>query len=386
MILEVVEAILLVVLGFFLLYLAMLSLLALAAKRNLSFPASRLRRLAIVVPAHNEEFAIGKTLRSFSTIDYPKELFDVVVVADNCHDNTARIAHSYGATVFERFNPNLQGKGHALRWVFEKLLDQTPSYDAMVVVDADSTVSSNLLTVLNFYLERGNKVIQVADLVRPFPGAWSPEVTRLAFTLYNYVRPLGRKVFGCSAGLRGNGMCFSAETLRAHPWQAFSLTEDLEYGLILLLQGISVVFAPEAQVLAAMPQHSKDALTQRTRWEAGRLPVIKRYTGRLLARALRRLSFNAFDAVVDLLTPPLVNLLIVVFAFTSVHAIVLALDVQGTSRYLWWWLMLIALGLVHVFVGLLAARAHRSLYKALFYVPRYAVWKLLLYLKIINNG
>jgi 1,2-diacylglycerol 3-beta-glucosyltransferase len=378
-----IETGLLIILGFFLVYLLLLSILALAARRHALTSSFHYRQMAVVVPAHNEESTIEKTVRNLLAIDYPKDAFDVVVIADNCSDRTAEIARGCGASVYERQNREFRGKGYALRWGFDLLLSAKPSYDAVIVVDADSVVTTNLLCVMNSYLEGGARAIQCTDIVRPLPGAWSSEITRLGFTLYNYVRPLGRCALGGSAGLRGNGMCFSAETLTSVPWQAYSLAEDLEYGLILLLNGITVAFAPEANVIATMPRAAANAETQRARWEAGRIPIIRNYAGLLLLTAVKRMSLRLFDAFVHLVTPPLVNLLGTVVVLFVLNLVLWGVGVQEAAGFAWIWLTLVGIGVLHVLIGLIVARADWLMFKALLQIPRYVIWKLLVYTKLL---
>lgn len=371
--------------GFLVFYLFLLSVLASIARVPKIFETARTRQFAVIVPAHNEESTIGPTIKSILNLDYPRGRFDVVVIADNCTDLTANVARDSGAIVVERMTNELRGKGHALRWCFDLLLSDPTKYDALVVVDADSTVSTNFLTVMSSYLERGDRVIQAADLVKPNPGAWSSELTRLGFMLYNYVRPLGRTVIGCTAGLRGNGMCFAADVLREYPWQAYTRTEDLEFGLYLFLHGISVSFAPQASVLATMPQNPKLAESQRARWERGRLPVIKRYGPLLIKNALLRGSFKFLDSFVDLVTPPLINLIAAVLVILFFTWCLYLAGVASMLAFAWLWTCVIFLGFFHMFIGLYASDADRSLYRALFSLPRYAVWKAMLYLKLAHQ-
>jgi 1,2-diacylglycerol 3-beta-glucosyltransferase len=380
-----VEIALLVIFGFFLSYLALLSALALTARKRCTMKVSRFRRMAVIVPAHDEELTIERTLRSLLALEYPRECFDVIVVADNCTDKTAEIARSFGVMVHERQNLSLCGKGHALQWYFDRLLAEQDAYDGFVVVDADSEVSRNFLTVMNFYLEQGALAVQASDLVKPHPKAWSSEVTRISFALYNYARPLGRRRMGCSAGLRGNGMCIAAETLHRVPWRAHSLSEDVEYGLMLILQGITVVFAPEGVVHATMPGNPDNAVTQRLRWEGGRLPLIRKYAGLLLWTALRRASFRAFDAFVDLVTPALMNLLTGVALLFLLSLLLWGIGVESTGQFAWLWMILAGVGVIHVIGGLYAAGADPLLYRALLYVPRYAIWKMILYGKFLKS-
>lgn len=385
-IINVLQFTLLFIFGFFIIYLLMLSILALFVKLRNFFPSSFKRKFCIVIPAHNEESSIERTLQSIFKIDYPRDHFDVVVIADNCTDKTAEIALGIGSLVFERTNTELRGKGFALRWCFDKLLSSDKGYEAFVVIDADSVASKNFLTVFNFYLDQGSKVIQATDIVEPQPGVWSSEMTRIGFLLYNYVRALGRIVINCPTGLHGNGMCFSVDVIKAVPWMAYSLAEDLEYGLQLLLQGYQTDFAPEAVVLATMPQQSVHAKSQRARWEGGRFPVIRRYFVPLLRAAILRHSYKYFDRLIDLITPALVNLLIVSLGmfFISIFLGLIGIVEMGMFAVLWGVISIV--GFAHMFFGLIASRADRSTYATLLYLPLYVFWKMSLFGKLFRTA
>lgn len=371
--------------GFLVAYLFMLSVLAAFARQSAGVIPTSARRFAVLVPAYNEELTIAPTLQSILRIDYPRTLFDVFVIADNCTDSTAAVSRALGATVLERHNDALRGKGYALRWAIDRLSSSEEAYDAFVVIDADSTASSNFLSIMNSYLGDGAQVVQSSDLVKPQPGAWSSEITRLGFTLYNYVRPLGRRALGCSAGLRGNGMCFAAKIFHSFPWEAYSRAEDLEFGLHLLVHGVATRFAPEATVLATMPLDAGLAKSQRARWEAGRIPIIRRYAPKLLKEGLLNGSFTCLDAVIDLLTPAFVNLIAIVLGIVSLTAVLYLSGMSSAGHFTLIWTGVLVLGLLHVFVGLYAARADRSLYRTLLHLPRYVIWKLLLYLRLAQE-
>jgi len=383
--LSVPDAVALCIAGVFTLYLLLLSIIALFVPRRKEFPATDIRRFAILIPAHNEELSLERTVRSLQQLDYPREMYDIVVIADNCTDPTAAIGRKLGAEVYERTDRNLRGKGYALRWMFDILMKKKPAYDAYIVIDADSVASRNFLRVMNFHLERGARAIQCNDMVEPHPEAWVSEVIRFGFTLYNFVRPMGRKPLGFSAGIRGNGMCFSRSLLEEYPWNTYSLNEDLEYGLRLLADGIIVRFAPEALVHALMPTTTKNAESQRSRWERGRFPVIRKYTPRLIAASVRTFSLRPLDGLIELLTPPFVNLFGGLVVMTGAHALLAAAGYTGAFLPGLAWGGLVVAALLHVFLGLAAARADRGLYRAMLFIPRYAVWKILLYLKLTRK-
>jgi 1,2-diacylglycerol 3-beta-glucosyltransferase len=380
--LETPEALLLLFLGLCLFYLAALTLLALVMRGRRVGPAMRQRRFAVVVPAHNEEAGIAATLESLKRIDYPAPLWEIIVIADNCTDRTAAIAREAGVTALERNDTDRRGKGFALRWCFDRLLAEDHPRDGVVVVDADTEPGVNMLSVMNDYLEAGARVIQVSDMVRPLPGAWSSEMTRLGFTLYNLVRPLGRKAFGGSAGLKGNGMCFTLQVLKNHPWDAYSRAEDLEYGLRLLLEGIPVTFAPEATILATMPAEASHAESQRARWEGGRLPLIRRYWRPLLDRVFRKASPVALDALIELLCPALVNMLAISLLCAVVNVALVLAGVAHAAWFLAGWVLLLFLGLVHLFLGIYVS-GDAGLFRLLIHLPRFILWKLVLYLKLL---
>ena len=366
-------------------YQFLLGLLALNAKMITSFETKKIRKFAIVVPAHNEEKIITKTVYSLSGLIYPKRCYEVFVVADNCTDNTAKVAGSLGVNVLERTNADKTGKGFALRWAFDKILAEKDTFDAIIVVDADSLVSGNYLEVMNYYLEQGSRVIQSSDLVLPDPGNWSVEATRIGFLLYNYVKPLGRKVLNLNMGLRGNGMCFSVDVLREIPWQAWSLIEDVEYGLILLLNEEKIDFAPEATVLAQMPVEAKNAESQRSRWEIGRYGIIKTYTGKFLFKAIKKRSASYFDVFLDLITPPFVNVMLITVTILFLSVLFWFLNLLPALHIALWGLLLI-IGIAYFFLGLYVSGADKNLYRSLLRIPYFIFWKLKLYLNVFRKG
>lgn len=366
-------------------YQFLLGLLALNAKLIKSFESEKYRKFAIVVPAHNEEKIITKTIYSLSGLIYPKRNYEVFVIADNCTDNTAKVASTLGVTVLERTNKDKTGKGYALRWAFDKILAKKDSFDAIIVVDADSLISGNYLEVMNYYLEQGSRVIQSSDLVLPNPGNWSIEATRIGFLLYNYVKPLGRKVLNLNMGLRGNGMCFSVAVLREVPWKAWSLIEDVEYGLLLLLKGEKIHFAPEATVLAQMPVEAKNAESQRSRWEIGRYGIIKTYTIKFLVEAIKKRSVSFFDVFLDLITPPFVNIMLMTMGILTLAILLWLLGLQPALHILLWGLLVI-IGIAYFFLGLYVSGADKNLYKSLLRIPYYIFWKMKLYLNVFRKG
>jgi 1,2-diacylglycerol 3-beta-glucosyltransferase len=296
-------------------------------------PGERRHRFAVVVPAHDEEASLPATLASIAALDYPRERFEAVVVADNCTDATARVAAAAGATVLERHEPERRGKGQALAWGLERL---PGAPDAVVIVDADCTVSANLLSAFDRELAAGAAALQAANEAANPEASPRAALRAAAFLLYNRVRPLGRQRLGLSVGLLGTGMCFSRELLERCPWRAFSHAEDREFHLMLAMRGERVRFVPNASVRSSMPTTGAQAATQQARWDSGRLRLAARYAPALLTRGLRRREPAAVDAALEPLLPPqallaAMNLASALAALASRRRDAVALAVAGVA-------------------------------------------------------
>ena len=262
-------------------------------------------RFDVIVPAHDEERGIAETVKSLLAVDYPRELFRVVVVADNCSDATAARAREAGATVLERFDDRNRGKGHALAHAFEKCL--AGEADAVVVVDADTTVSPNLLRAFAAHFDAGELALQAEYGVRNPDASWRTRLMVIAMSLFHDVRSRARERMELSCGLRGNGMGFARELLEEVPHDAFSIVEDVEYGLRLGEAGHRVAYVGEAEVLGEMVSSGDAARSQRVRWEAGR-KALRRRGMALLKRGLAARDPMLIDLGVDVLLPPLSTL------------------------------------------------------------------------------
>jgi 1,2-diacylglycerol 3-beta-glucosyltransferase len=283
---------------------AYLGMLVLAARRRDPLPSDRLTTFQIVVPAHDEEAGIESTVASLFAIDYPRQRFSVLVVADNCSDGTARRARMAGADVLVRDDPDRRGKGHALEAAFARAL-RDGSADAVVVVDADTTVSGNLLSAFAARIERGATAAQASYCIANPNESWRTRLMAIAFAAFHDLRSLARETLGVSCGLRGNGMCITMSALRSVPYRAYSLVEDLEYGIHLAEHGHRVCYTPEAAVYGEMTAGELSARSQRLRWEGGRNELRRAHGFRLLAAAVRTRRGVLLDVAVDLLVPPL---------------------------------------------------------------------------------
>jgi 1,2-diacylglycerol 3-beta-glucosyltransferase len=341
-----------------------------------ALPAPRLR-FDVVVPAHDEETEIAETVESLLALDYPPQLFRVLVVADNCRDRTSERAAAAGAQVLVRDEPTRRGKGYALAHAFHHSLAEDFA-DAIVVVDADTVVSSNLLSAFAQRFETGAAAVQADYGVRNPLSSWRTRTMTIALATFHGVRSLARERLGLSCGLRGNGMGFSKAVLRAKPYGAFSVVEDLEYGLELGYGGFRVQYVHEARVLGQMVATERASRSQRRRWERGRQAIVRQHAPRLLQQAWQRRDLLLLDLAADLLVPPLGQLV----ALNAVGTVLCLLGARlnggmvPVAAYVWGASLL---GIL-VYVGrgwvLSGVGPHGLL--DLLWAPVYVIWKLTL--------
>lgn len=242
-------------------------------------------RFDVIVPAHDEAAVIERVVASLRGLRWPTDGFRVIVVADNCTDATASLARAAGAQVLERRDSTRRGKGYALELGFQVSRERGWA-TAVVVIDADSVVSPDLLEAFAARIERAATAVQAHYRVLNAGASWRTRLMSIALASFHQVRSRGRERLQLSCGLRGNGWCVTHRVLREVPYQAFSLAEDIEYGIALGMAGHRVQYADEAGVAAAMVSDGCAAGTQRQRWEGGRFRLIRDKTPALLRAAI----------------------------------------------------------------------------------------------------
>jgi len=260
-------------------------------------------KFALIIAAHNEELVIAHIIDSLFRQSYPKELYDVFVIADNCTDKTSEIAEKHGAKVFVRENNVERGKGYALEWMFNKIYTIENKYDAISIFDADNLVSSNFLCEMNKQLSKGYKVVQgYIDSKNPF-DSWITCSYSIAFWLSNRIFQLPRYNLGLTCGLCGTGFCVDLNVLEKIGWGATCLTEDLEFTMKLALNDIKVAWAHNAVVYDEKPITLKQSWKQRTRWMQGHADCASRFLMSLFKKAIKESNLISFDCALYLFQP-----------------------------------------------------------------------------------
>jgi hypothetical protein len=360
--------------------------LALACSFHRPRPASGTprSRLVVLIPAHDEAETIRPCIESLLSQQYPRHLYRVVVIADNCTDDTAGQAAAAGAEVMVRRAPGLPGKGRALRWAMDQLLLRPEAPDAIVVMDADTLADSRLLMELESRLAAGDDVVQADAIAQPMAGSPRSQLEAAAVLLRNRVRFSGLMALGLPTGLSGNGMLISREVLMAHPWDAYSPTEDSDYSLKLFVSGVRPVFALPAQVYASTSPTERGAHTQGIRWEGGRLAAMTHSFPRLVAAAIRRRDVLLLATALDHAVPPFAVLTTATAAGT-VGAAALVL-MGGSARVLVPWAAAAAALPAYVLLGLRAAGAPANTYLGMLAMPQFLYRKLRIYAHLLTHG
>jgi cellulose synthase/poly-beta-1,6-N-acetylglucosamine synthase-like glycosyltransferase len=263
--------------------------------------------VAILVPAHNEENGIERTLRSLLP-----ELGDddhLVVVADNCTDETATVAAACGADVCSRHDLARQGKGYALDYGIRYLSGNAPQ--VVIVIDADCVVTPGIVDVLAKEAWSTRRPVQALDLMIAPPGAsLLARIAMFAWTVKNHVRPSGYKRLGLPCQLMGTGMAFPWQLIKAASLASGELVEDMKLGMDLTERGSAPIFCPQVAVSSYFPESNSSLKSQRYRWEHGHLGIAFRGAPLSMLRALRTCNWPLCALVLDAMVPPLTLLIL----------------------------------------------------------------------------
>jgi cellulose synthase/poly-beta-1,6-N-acetylglucosamine synthase-like glycosyltransferase len=337
-------------------------------------------RMAILMPAHDEETGIAKTVTALRAELAPGDR--LLVIADNCTDRTAERAREAGAEVAERTDPERRGKGFALSFGANILREDPP--EVVLVMDADCRVEQGTLAELAKLAHRSGRPVQAVYLMHPPEREGLSSVSAFAFLVRNLVRPSGLKRLGMPCQLTGTGMAFPWELYRDAPATESFLVEDLLMGHELALRGRAPILCDDVQVGSDFPTGEAASLKQRRRWEHGELSILLGTAPRLLAKGLLRGEPGLVALALDAAVPPLAFLVLLQGA-TTAAGVTLAM-VGGSSVPL----VLSLGGAALLGVGLSAAWvAHgRDVLPLsdLAKIPRYVLWKLPLYATFLKKG
>jgi cellulose synthase/poly-beta-1,6-N-acetylglucosamine synthase-like glycosyltransferase len=329
-------------------------------------------RFALLVPAHNEAKVIAETVESLLAIDYPADLYEILVIADHCDDDTLEVASKAGAICYERNEGQRGRKGYALAWMLQRLASASKSYDAFVIFDADSRVNSEFLQTMNAGLVQGALVLQGQHIISNTDESLYNRLAAIDMRLNNRLRNKAKDNLSLSCRLMGDAMCFSGQVFAQYPWETYSLVEDMEYGLHIVRHGVRVRYAADAQSYGQAAGDWRHAEQQRLRWSGGFLDVRRRLAMRILADGLKNRDMALLDRAFELLLPSYSALVILTLLLLIVK---LALGLLNQPVLYGDAILIAAAWMMLPLIGLGLDRAPMTLFIAYLFSPIYLAWR-----------
>lgn len=292
--------------------------------------AARNHKFAVMISARNESAVIGDLIHSIKVQNYPQELIDIFVIADNCDDDTAEVAREAGATVFKRFNTKEVGKGYALDYGFscvrERYADR--GYEAYFVFDADNVLDVNYFREMNATFDSGAKVSTSYRNSKNYDSNWISAGYAVWFLREAKFLSQARLTLNTSCAISGTGFYISADIIEKHGgWKWHLLTEDIEFSAQSILDGIRISYTPTAVLYDEQPITFRDSWNQRFRWAKGFYQVFAHYGARLAKGVVTNPKGKRF-ACYDMLMTIAPGMLLTIVAVTF-NAIILVLTAAG---------------------------------------------------------
>ncbi len=360
-----------------------LSVFPLRKVKNSADSISVFNSVWVLIPAHNESINIIPTLESLSNQTISD--FKVLVVADNCVDDTAQVARNAGVRVIERFDDSRRGKGYALDYGIQYLNANGFQPEFLVIVDADCVLDKGALVALIKKAKEYNIPVQACYLMKSATNAnLKTKIAEFAWLLKNYVRPLGFMRIGLPCQLTGSGMAFPWHLISQVSFATGHIVEDMKIGLEFANIGAAPVFCPEAIVYSEFPVNEEGAKTQRTRWEHGHLGIIFKDVPKVLFNAICQKNASFFAMGVDLLVPPLSLMALLMMSWIIIGGFMSLISSAFIPVFI------IAVIIFTIFAGTIllfwAAYGRKIVgLTTLLSIPYYILMKLPIYIKFIFN-
>lgn len=283
------------------LYQLVVSVCSLIKLKDKPIIEDKQNRFMAIIPAHNEAAVVANLVESLKNQNYPKELYDIYVIADNCTDNTAEVAKNAGAIVYERFDETKKTKGFALQWFLAQKIEEDAPYDALCVFDADNIADENFLKAMNKKLCQGENVVQgYRDIKNPTDN-WITAGYAIFYWTMNRFYHYARYNIGLSPLLNGTGFMVRFDVIKPTGWDTKTLTEDIEFSLKNIIEGRRLGWATDAIVYDEQPTGFKQSWSQRSRWTVGHIQCLKEYTGLLATAVKEKKTLMNFDGLLYML-------------------------------------------------------------------------------------
>ena len=314
-------------------YQLIVSLCSLIKVKDKPIVEEKENRFMAIIPAHNEENVVGELVESLKKQNYPKELYDIYVIADNCTDKTAEIAKKSGAIVYERFDEKHKTKGFALNWFLRQKIDEDAPYDAFCIFDADNVVDSNFLKAMNKKLCQGEDVVQGYRDIKNPSDSWVSAGYAIFYWTMNRFYHLARYNLGLSPLINGTGFMVRFDVVKPTGWNTKTLTEDIEFSLKRIIEGKKLGWATDAIVYDEQPVGFKQSWSQRSRWTVGHMQCLKEYTKPLAVAVKDNKTLMNFDGLLYMLGS--IPMFILTIVLLILNIVLYLADGMSTIDLLW---------------------------------------------------
>lgn len=315
-------------------YQLIISLFSFIKLKDKPFVVNKDHKFLLILPAHNEEAVIGNLINSLKELDYPKDLYEITVIADNCTDQTEKIAKDLGVKTFVRNeeDQNKKTKGYALQKFLRKVLDDpNMDYDAFCVFDADNIVDKNFLKVMNKHLCQGEEVVQGYRDIKNPTDSWISAGYAIFYWMMNRFYHLARYNAGLSPLINGTGFMVKFDAIRETGWNTNTLTEDIEFSLKTIIQGKKLGWAVDAICYDEQPVKFKPSWSQRQRWTMGHIQILNQYTGELAKAANDNKTLMNFDGLLYIIGA--IPLFVVSLSLLVINAVIYLMKGMTTVAF-----------------------------------------------------
>ena len=314
-----------------------------------------IHRFAVMISARNESNVIAQLIASLKKQNYPGDMFDVFVVADNCTDNTAEVARNAGAIVYERFNTEKVGKGYALDYLIGEIFKKygKDHYDGFMVFDADNILDANFISAMNRTFTDGHRIITSYRNSKNYGTNWISAGYALWFLRESKYLNYSRMLMHTSCAISGTGFLVHKDIIKKNDgWKCFLLTEDIQFSIKNVIEGETIGYCNDAILYDEQPVTFSQAWTQRLRWAKGFLQVFRHHGLDLVRQLFKTGRFSCFDMTMTILPSIFLS---IATCLMNVIAVTLAVcngeDVSGLMMTAVHWCvnvywMVFALGLI----------------------------------------
>lgn len=299
------------------LYQMVVSFCSLIKLKDKPLKINKEHKFMAIVPAHNEEAVVGNLVESLQAQNYPRDKYDIYVIADNCTDDTAKVAKEAGAIVLKRFDDAHRTKGFALNWFLKQKIEEDADYDAFCVFDADNIVDPNFLKNMNKKLCQGEDIVQGYRDIKNPNDSWISAGYAIFYWMMHRFYHLARYNLGLSALLNGTGFMVKFDLVKPNGWQTITLTEDIEFSLMNIIDNRRVGWSTDAIVYDEQPITFMQSWSQRSRWSVGHLQCMKHYTKDLAKGVVKHKTLMNFDGLLYMFGMPIMVLTLLLLVINT---------------------------------------------------------------------